>query len=150
MANIADVAVYILKNYGSTTTMKLQKLAYYSQAESLSRHARPLFDEDFQAWRGGPVCSELYALHKGKFIIRANEIALPSGQINLTVEEQQTIDRVCSKLFACTGNELSRRTHREKPWIDARGGLAPAATCRTVISKEAIRDFYQDNPVIAE
>ena len=55
MATVVDVAAYILKRCGAMTTMKLQKLAFYSQAESLARRGHPLFDEDFQAWRGGPL-----------------------------------------------------------------------------------------------
>lgn len=32
MANVSDVASYILKKKGSMSAMKLQKLVYYSQA----------------------------------------------------------------------------------------------------------------------
>lgn len=36
MANIISVAKYILEQRGAMTTMKLQKLCYYSQAWSLA------------------------------------------------------------------------------------------------------------------
>lgn len=42
MATVVDVAAYILKRCGAMTTMKLQKLAFYSQAESLARRGHPL------------------------------------------------------------------------------------------------------------
>ena len=32
MAHVVDVAAYILEDLGSVSTMKLQKLAFYSQA----------------------------------------------------------------------------------------------------------------------
>ena len=49
MANIFDVARYILEVKGSMSTMKLQKLCYYCQAWSLVWDDSPLFDEDFEA-----------------------------------------------------------------------------------------------------
>ena len=67
---IIDVATYILERTDTVTTMKLQKLAFYSQAQHLAQYGSPLFPEAFQAWRGGPVAPELYALHRGKFLIR--------------------------------------------------------------------------------
>lgn len=48
MANIISVAKYILEQRGAMTTMKLQKLCYYSQAWSLAWDDKPLFDEDFK------------------------------------------------------------------------------------------------------
>ena len=36
MAHVVDVAAYILEDLGSVSTMKLQKLAFYSQAYYLS------------------------------------------------------------------------------------------------------------------
>lgn len=116
MATVVDVAAYILKRCGAMTTMKLQKLAFYSQAESLARRGHPLFDEDFQAWRGGPVCRELYAQHRGKFLIREGELPVNDCEKTLSEEEKQTIDAVCAVLSSRTGNELSIRTHAESPW----------------------------------
>lgn len=110
MVTVVDVAAYILKRCGSMTTMKLQKLAFYSQAESLAHRGRPLFDEDFQAWRGGPVCRELYAQHRGKFLIREGELPVDGCEKVLSEEERQIVDAVCAVLASSTGNELSKRT----------------------------------------
>lgn len=89
MTSIIDVAAYILKTYGSMTTMKLQKLAFYSQAESLAHSGVPLFPEDFQAWRGGPVCVELYKQHRGMFLIREGAL---TGTQELTDREKCIVD----------------------------------------------------------
>ena len=91
MATVVDVAAYILKRCGAMTTMKLQKLAFYSQAESLARRGHPLFDEDFQAWRGGPVCRELYAQHRGKFLIREGELPVNDCGKTLSEEEKHAV-----------------------------------------------------------
>ncbi len=80
MTTIFNVAAYILNITGTITTMKLQKLVYYSQAYYLVTTGYPLFNEGFQAWRNGPVCPELFALHRGKFLIRKGELVLPSAE----------------------------------------------------------------------
>ena len=67
MANVFDVACYILERKPDITTMKLQKLCYYAQAWSLVWEEEPLFDEEFEAWANGPVCPELYAAHRGMY-----------------------------------------------------------------------------------
>ena len=51
--SVVDVATYILERTDTITTMKLQKLAFYSQALHLVINGTPLFPEDFHAWRGG-------------------------------------------------------------------------------------------------
>lgn len=47
MGSVFDTAKYILEKCGTMSTMKLQKLCYYSQAWSLVWDDAPLFDEDF-------------------------------------------------------------------------------------------------------
>lgn len=79
MHSIADVADCILERCGAMPTMKLQKLAFYSQARSLVVNGSPLFGEDFEAWENGPVSPELYALHKGRFIVRPGDLGRPIG-----------------------------------------------------------------------
>ncbi|MBF1076999.1 MAG: DUF4065 domain-containing protein, partial [Prevotellaceae bacterium] len=89
--SVVDVATYILERTDTITTMKLQKLAFYSQALHLVNNGTPLFPEDFQAWRGGPVAPELYALHRGKFLIRPGELGNAGTSEGLTEEERTLI-----------------------------------------------------------
>lgn len=148
MTGVVDVAAYILRRYGPMTTMKLQKLAYYAQAEALSRHGRPLFDEDFQAWRGGPVCCELYMKHRGKFLIRDGELPADGG--DLPMDDRRIVDSVCDVLSSMTGNDLSYRTHAEEPWQSARRGLGPSDSGSETIGKDSIREYYTAHPVVSE
>ena len=128
--------------------MKLQKLAFYSQAQHLAQYGSPLFPEAFQAWRGGPVAPELYALHRGKFLIRSGELV--SGDSSaLTDAERTLIDGVCSALGDMTGAELSERTHIEAPWLNAREGLSPSDPSNAVITQEAMHSYYLEHPVFA-
>ena len=88
---VFDVAAYILNKLGSISAMKLQKLVYYCQAWSLVWDERPLFSERIEAWTNGPVVPELFAFHRGQFIV--DEI--PIGNVdNLNSTQKETIDAV--------------------------------------------------------
>ena len=148
MRTIVDVAAYILDEYGSMTTMKLQKLAFYSQARYLATHNTPLFHEDFQAWVNGPVAPELYREHRGMFLIRPGDLSCAiKGHAPLGQAVKEEIDAVCSRLAKLTGNQLSAMTHREVPWLDARKGYGPSDYCDRIITKSSILSYYSAHPV---
>lgn len=121
MANIFDVAKYILEQTGEISTMKLQKLCYYSQAWNLVWSDEPLFHERIEAWANGPVCPELYKQHKGMFKISSENISNMDN--SLTDNEKDTIDRIIKFYGKKTGFWLSQLTHMEAPWKNAREGL---------------------------
>ncbi|MEE1045473.1 MAG: DUF4065 domain-containing protein [Olegusella sp.] len=149
MCTVVDVAAYILDHYGPMTTMKLQKLTYYSQAHCLSSQGKQLFGEDFQAWVNGPVCPELYREHRGKFMLHRGDLdGAVDGHEQLTDYVKREIDAVCDELSELSGNELSRRTHGETPWQQARRGYSPSAHCEVVITKSSMRSYYSLHPVI--
>lgn len=138
MASVHDVAAYILQKQGAMTAMKLQKLVYYAQAWSLARRGRPLFDEEVQAWAYGPVVYELYKQHRGEFIVAR----IPGFPELLGPDERASIDRVLESYGKLDGLELSKRTHSEEPWLEARGNLAGGQPSARIISKESMRRFY--------
>jgi uncharacterized phage-associated protein len=78
MATVFDVAACILTKRGGMTAWKLQKLIYYSQAWSLVWDERPLFNERIEAWANGPVCPDLYAAHRGAFMVTQIDRGDPS------------------------------------------------------------------------
>ena len=67
MATVFDVAQYILEKHGEMTAMKLQKLVYYAQAWHIAWTDGPLFDNRIEAWADGPVCPDLFQLHRQAF-----------------------------------------------------------------------------------
>ena len=139
MANVYDAAEYILSRLGRMSTWKLQKLCYYAQAWHLAWTERPLFDEDFEAWRNGPVCRELYNQHRGKFMVES----IPKGDANaLDDDERDSVDRVLAEYGVLEPYELREQTHREDPWIAARGGVSPESASCSVISKSSIGEYY--------
>ena len=140
MANVFDTAKYILEKSGSMSTMKLQKLCYYSQAWALVWDDKPLFDEDFQAWANGPVCPELFYKTQGKYSVCASDE--DGGMENLSDEQKDTIGRVLEYYGCHDAQWLSQLTHMEDPWIDARKGIRPGAGCDRIITKESMALYY--------
>lgn len=140
MANIFDVAKYILERKGTMSTMKLQKLCYYAQAWSLVWDDVPLFSEDFEAWANGPVCRELFNKTKGKFSVSPEEET--GGEGNLTDNEKDTIDQVLEHYGEQNAQWLSQLTHMENPWNEARVGVPAGVGCERVITKESMAIYY--------
>ena len=139
MADVFDVAKYILEKQGSMTTMKLQKLVYYSQAWSVVWDEKPLFAEEIQAWASGPVVRELYDEHKGEFQISV----LDKGNTdNLKSEEKETIDAVLQAYGDKPAQWLSDLTHMEKPWNEAREGIPIGQNCENAITLASMAEYY--------
>lgn len=142
MASVFDVAEYILDKAGYVSTMKLQKLVFYSNALSLVCDGKTLFPEAFQAWVNGPVCPALFFEHKGKFIVGPGAFASLADTSRIGEGAVALIEHVLSVLGDFDGNELSRLTHGESPWRDARKGCDSSDRCEAVISNDAIRSYY--------
>jgi uncharacterized phage-associated protein len=139
MATVHDVAAFILREAGPLTVMKLQKLAYYSQAWHMVWDEEPLFDADFQAWANGPVCRELYDVHRGQFLIEG----WPKGDADgLTDDETASVRSVLAFYNKMSAHELSELTHRERPWRSARKGLSAGARSEAPITKASMAEYY--------
>lgn len=139
MASVHDVAAYILEQRGPMSTMKLQKLCYYSQGWSLAWDDVPLFPEAIEAWANGPVVYELFRQHRGSFQVSS----WPQGDSdNLSEDEVETIDVVLDAYGHLTGQQLSDKTHSERPWLEARGSSAPGARSNATVELETMQDFF--------
>lgn len=140
MATVLDVAAYILAKHGPMTSMKLQKLVYYSQAWSLVWDERPLFRSRIEAWANGPVAPALYQIHRGKFKVKAGDI--PGDTMKLSQSERETVRAVLSHYGRRKSQWLSDLTHRERPWRSARNGLSPGDRSSVEISHAAMHEYY--------
>ena len=136
MSKVLTVARYILESQGSLTTLKLQKLVYYAQVWAIAEGGEPLFSEAIKAWAQGPVVPELFHHHKGMSRITAAELGSPSGE--LTESERAHIDRMLASYGSLPAEYLSKLTHHERPWKDARASGQESPP----ISLSAIREFY--------
>jgi uncharacterized phage-associated protein len=139
VAKVHDVAAYIISKLRPVDAMKLQKLLYYSQAWSLIWDGRPLFSSKIEAWANGPVVREVFKAYQGQYKI---SVAKMGDKNALKHDEKDTVDAVLDHYGQKSGFYLSELTHSERPWKDARTGIAPGELGDTEITKAAMRDYY--------
>ena len=136
---VFDVAAYILEKMDTMTTMKLQKLVYYSQAWSLVWDEKPLFEEKIEAWANGPVVRELFDYHRGMYEISE----IPIGNPRLSDQEQRdTVDAVLEYYGDRSAQWLIDLSHMEEPWKHTRKGLPPLERGNRVIPLDAMAHYY--------
>ena len=140
MANVFDVAKYVLEKRGTMSAMKLQKLCYYAQAWALVWDDAPLFDEEFEAWANGPVCRELFFKTQGQYSVSADDET--GGIGNLTDDQRDTIDKVLEHYAGHNAQWLSQLTHMEDPWNKARADVPAGESCDRIITKESMALYY--------
>lgn len=134
MTTVYDVAAYILQKKGAMTTMKLQKLVYYSQAWSTVWNDDVLFPENIEAWKNGPVVRDLFNLTSGQFRVSS----IPQGNSEaLSKKQRKTIDKVLTFYGGKDAQWLSDLTHMEDPWKDAY-----RQEQNTVITPSALSEYY--------
>lgn len=139
-----DVAAYILERLGSISTMKLQKLVYYSAAYSAAWLDRPLFSERIEAWDYGPVVRGLYQTHRRRYSIDLEEFSRSATSLGedpsparLRAADRMVIDSVLDAYGELSGLELSEKTHAEAPWENA-----SEKGWNQEITFEVLKDFY--------
>ncbi|UFU03421.1 SocA family protein [Ruania suaedae] len=145
MATIDDVAAHVLDHFeGSISTMKLQKLCYIAQGWSLALLEEAMFDEDFQAWKNGPVARHLFNHHRRQFGVAS----WPWGEsANLTEMQSLVVDAVLHNYGALSGLQLSELTHRPgTPWSKTRlvAGVADGQSCEEVIDKRQMEGHFKE------
>lgn len=128
------------------THMRLQKLLYYVQGWSLALRGKPMFNGRIEAWAHGPVVRELYShfTQYGENPIQVNEI--PDSE-ELDTDEVEFIQSVWESYKPYSASSLRAMTHKEPPWVDARGSCAPADRCDTEITHDAMRRYFSSQAI---
>ena len=120
MDKIINVAQYVFEEYKRVTgevidEMKLHKLLYFAQRESLAITNEPLFEGEFEGWKYGPVCKEIRNSITPDGIIDAFE--------DVSDECKYIINNVIQEYGALASWKLSELSHKELSWRNARIGL---------------------------
>ena len=144
-ANVLDVAQYAfdkLKNKHDSTYMKLQKIVYYSEVQSLMHYGESLFKEKILAYCAGPVVEELFWKHRG-YRYFDKKVSIDGRVSNLSSKQKTCVDWALEKYGKCSGDLLSNLTHAEDPWKEARKDYKPDDTsCREEITRKSMIDYY--------
>ena len=136
MKDAMTIASYICSRYEAEQgeridEMKLHKLLYLAQRESLIRTGEALFDEDFYGWRFGPVLPQIRESYK-------NNDFQPITDEELGCDKA-TLDAVFESYARKDSWSLSRLTHGEICWKKSRKGIAPNESSNNLIPLADIR-----------
>ena len=136
MKDMMTVAAYIYGRYQcefeeKIDEMKLQKLMYFAQRESLIRTGEPLFEGDFYGWRFGPVLKELRTPYKDESFTDVDGESMG--------EDKATMDEVFKAYAPKDSWSLSRLSHGEICWKRSRKGIAPSESSDNMIPLDDIR-----------
>lgn len=137
MAKVIDVAQCIFKEYKLLSgkvidEMKLHKLLYLSQRESLAIKNEPLFSENFEGWKYGPVCREVRNCYTedGMFADNIQE---------LSNEDHYIVKNIVIQYGAYESWKLSELSHKELSWRNARKGIPEGQNGNRILDIEDIR-----------
>ncbi|NHC34694.1 Panacea domain-containing protein [Scytonema millei] len=124
------------------TNMKVQKLLYYTQSLHLALYDEPLFGDEMQAWRYGPVCPPAYRFYSE---FEANQLPIPSIDSLLQISEgtKKLLEEVWENFGGYHAYRLSDMTHVEFPWKKARKGLPSDARSTEPILIEDMKALGQ-------
>lgn len=131
MISVQSLANSILKRAFSeginVTPMKLQKLLYFIYRDYLQSTGEPLFGENFQVWKYGPVLSSIYDEFKSFHGNNINRFGRNAEGKVLVIKERvvpdvsASLNKVWSKYKGYDGITLSRMTHQPgTAWYKAR------------------------------
>ncbi|HAZ2725892.1 Panacea domain-containing protein [Enterococcus faecalis] len=146
--------------------LKLQKVMYYLQAKSLVETDEPLFDEDLQKWKYGPVVPTVYHEYKnnGAGNLNFSDIgpilreAKPDEKANffgryvqeiyspelIGQDDRESINKVVNSLSKYTGFELVNKTHEHSIWKNAESRINEGAQ-GIMYTDEEIKNFFTNN-----
>lgn len=121
------------------TNLKLQKLLYYAQGWHLGLYGEPLFGDPLEAWVHGPVVASVYRefRHCGY-----GPISLDVSPDEVPADLRDHVADVWIAYGDRTAYDLERMSHRERPWLEARGSLPPDAPSNNRLSDGVMREFF--------
>ncbi len=135
-----NIASEIIRQYGEhqkpITNLKLQKILYYVQTYSLQNSGHALFDDDFQAWRHGPVIPEVYDIFR-KYVsddIKKDDQTVLSNRVEIDETSKSMVEKIVEKTLPLDAWDMVYKTHETRPWKDT---YIPNMNC--IITKEQIR-----------
>jgi uncharacterized phage-associated protein len=150
--DIKDLANYVVKYChlmsSSINSIKLQKLLYYIQAFHLAYFEKhPLFKDEPEAWVNGPVYRVIYDEYKNQALWEMSASKKEAYQealdkLQLSDEQIKYFQSVLTHYGNKTTEDLIVRTHRDKPWNEAREGLGELDYSSEIITHEMMYDYY--------
>lgn len=137
MENTLNVAKYLYETFlerfkQPMDEMKMHKLMYFVQRESLMFNKRVLFDEAFLGWKFGPVLASVRSEYlKGSLFSLVKD--------TVSEETKQLVNNVLDRYGAESSWKLSSLSHNEFSWKCARKGLSSSDNGNVKLTVNAMK-----------
>lgn len=126
------------------SNLRLHKLLYYAQAWSMVLRERDLFEEDFQAWRHGPVIPAVY--QRLKSAAADGSVVIPEHWLDEVPDplpdEADFVRAVWDSYKSYSAIGLANKTHEEAPWKNVWGSRPASDLGSDVIPVGAIEEYF--------
>ncbi|MBC2180181.1 DUF4065 domain-containing protein [Listeria booriae] len=138
MKDVKTLARYLIYSYENYTKsifepseLKLQKLMYFAQRQSLALTGEPLFENEIQGWVHGPVVTELRHFLEEGYTPYQNEA--------ISETDKYILDNVVNTYGKFEAWSLRDMSHAETSWKKSREGLADNQYGSNTIAIDDIR-----------
>ncbi len=124
------ISLYTKKFQEMIDEMKLHKLLYFVQRECLADTGAVAFNDEFRAWKYGPVVLAVREAYKHNNFPK---------NYNISDKLKEVINIVFSEYAQRSSWSLSDATHRELSWRNARKGIPDGENGNNIIKLEDIK-----------
>jgi uncharacterized phage-associated protein len=124
------------KEVEGITHLKLQKILYLAQAYYLAKFKIPLFKEEMEAWKYGPVIPSIYKKYrkKGREAIISEEAN--DDKIKISKKDKEILRKFWEMFGGYTASRLVDIIHSHQPWKEAYSSPSQK------ISLDSIKKYY--------
>ena len=95
--------------------MKLHKLLYFAQRETIAILGQPMFDAEFEGWKHGPVCRKIREAF--------TESGIDAAYTGISFDSAYIVRNVIEEYGVLETWQLRNLSHREISWKNSRIGL---------------------------
>ena len=124
--------MYYEQNGVHMDQMKMHKLMYFAQRESLMYNNEPLFEGAFYGWKYGPVLKEVRSAYMNNSFLSKSFDKVSTCTVEL-------LKSVLERYGSLSSWKLSSLSHEEFSWKKARKGLEAADDGDVKLSLDAMK-----------
>lgn len=125
------------------TQMKLQKMVYFAHGYHLAKYGKPLVNEDFEAWKFGPVVPDIYQSYKlygSNHIIDPGLVPKSAKPLTLSDSALDAIEYTWKVTKGLSAAQLMNWTHASgSPWAR----VYDPTNIATVIKNDDIQSYFK-------
>ena len=123
---LGNALIYLIEKMGSLPKTSLLKLVYIIEEKSIEKRSMPFFNLDFEVWKFGPVCQNLYVEFTEEPTLLKNYIKKRNTRNGFVFDKNSSfnddefsdsdiylMDEIINEFSGANCNDLVEYTHRE-------------------------------------